>query len=365
MRSASNVSASKNRIALNTKEQCDLLESHGVEFKLCSKAEAESFLRNNTYFFKIKAFDKNFKRDQQGNYSKLDFAYLKDISTIDFKLRMLILRMTGDIEHALRIRFNNLISRVQEDGYQVIADYEKDQNLYYAKHGRSFVPEDDYKKSVYTEGMINKYLDQKPVWLFWETCTLNSLIRCYSSFLEHRKFYDMTYSLLYGVRLLRNAASHHNCLLIPPAATIKKTKVLDSLMPIFLATDNPVREKTLYLAQSDPLIHDLSCILLSHINLVKSAGMRRYTDDQAASVLRRIDEHAAWYKDPQSGCDYLLDQFAAIKLLLSEYIKFNKQYDSGKLSETQLELKTEPTRKPVRHGRRRPSKKAGNQATSV
>lgn len=60
MRSASNVSASKNRIALNTKEQCDLLESHGVEFKLCSKAEAESFLRNNTYFFKIKAFDKNF-----------------------------------------------------------------------------------------------------------------------------------------------------------------------------------------------------------------------------------------------------------------------------------------------------------------
>lgn len=162
--------------------------------------------------------------------------------------------------------------------------------------------------------MINKYLDQKPVWLFWETCTLNSLIRCYSSFLEHRKFYDMTYSLLYGVRLFRNAASHHNCLLIPPAATIKKTKVLDSLMPIFLTTDNPAREKTLYLAQSDPLIHDLSCILLSHINLVKSAGMRRYTEDQAASVLRRIDEHAAWYKDPQSGCDYLLDQFAAIKL---------------------------------------------------
>lgn len=40
---------------MNTKEQCDLLESHGVEFKLCSKAEAESFLRNNTYFFKIKA----------------------------------------------------------------------------------------------------------------------------------------------------------------------------------------------------------------------------------------------------------------------------------------------------------------------
>ena len=72
-------------------------------------------------------------------------------------------------------------------------------------------------------------------------------------------------------------------------------------MPIFLATDDPARGKTLDLAQSDPLIHDLSCILLSHINLVKRAGMRRYTEDQAASVLRRIDEHAAWYKDPQAA----------------------------------------------------------------
>lgn len=93
--------------------------------------------------------------------------------------------------------------------------------------------------------------------------------------------------------------------------------------------------------------------------------MRRYTDDQAASVLRRIDEHAAWYKDPQSGCDYLLDQFAAIKLLLSEYIEFNKQYDSGKLSKMQLELKKEPIREPVRHGRRLPSKKARNQTASA
>ena len=144
MRSASNVSASKNRIALNTKEQCDLLESHGVEFKLCSKAEAESFLRNNTYFFKSKPLTRTSNAINKAT-QQAGFAYLKDISTIDLSLECLILRMTGDIEHALRIRFNNLISRVQEDGYQVIADYEKDQNLYYAKHGRSFVPEDDYK----------------------------------------------------------------------------------------------------------------------------------------------------------------------------------------------------------------------------
>ena len=93
--------------------------------------------------------------------------------------------------------------------------------------------------------------------------------------------------------------------------------------------------------------------------------MRRYTEDQAASVLRRIDEHAAVVQDPQSGCDYLLDQFAAIKLLLSEYIEFNKQYGSGKLSETQLELKTEPTPRTRTPWTTSSFKEARNQATSV
>ena len=82
----------------------------------------------------------------------LDFAYLKDLSTIDFELRVLILRMTGDIEHALRIRFNNLLSQVDEDGYQVIRDYENEQAKYCKENGKSYDPDSSYQKSVYTKG---------------------------------------------------------------------------------------------------------------------------------------------------------------------------------------------------------------------
>lgn len=32
----------------------------------------------------LKAFDNNFVRDDKGTYLNLDFAYLKDLSTIDF-----------------------------------------------------------------------------------------------------------------------------------------------------------------------------------------------------------------------------------------------------------------------------------------
>lgn len=344
------------RKALNATEQCDLLAGHGVKFEICTKEQAEKFLQNNTYFFKIKAFDNNFYRDKDGHYSNLDFAYLQDLSTIDFEFRALILRMTGDIEHALRIRFNNLISRVNEDGYQVVRDYEYDQKEIYRKRSlQEFDPNNDYRNSVYTRGMIDKYLDQKPIWLFWETCSLNSLINCYNSFLQHRKFQDITYPLLYGVRLLRNAASHHNCLFIPPSSTINNTRTLDNLMPILLSQRSRIRENTLQLIKSDPLIHDFSCVILSHINLVMSTGMRHYIVSSAETFLERIQRHSEWYQNPKSGCTHLVKQFDAIKLILSEYISFIKKLDINELSDEQQKLIHQPKRKPVRHGPRLPS----------
>lgn len=47
------------------------------------------FCTSRTYFFKLKAFENNFERDD-GQYHGLDFAYLVDLSTIDCHPRTLL-----------------------------------------------------------------------------------------------------------------------------------------------------------------------------------------------------------------------------------------------------------------------------------
>lgn len=354
------------RRAMTAEEQCDVMAQHGVTFQKCSREDAKRFLQDNTYFFKLKAFDNNFQHDANGVYRNLDFAYLQDLSTIDFELRVLILRMTGDIEHALRVRFNNLISRVNEDGYRVIRDYEQDQRAFYARNGKTYDPDGDYQKSIYTAGMINKYLGSKPIWLFWETCTLNNLIHCYQSFLRHRQFQDATYSLLYSVRLLRNAASHHNCLLIPPSEQVNPTEDLNVLLQQLLTSETELVNTTLQLAKTDPLIHDFACVLLAHANLVQSKGMRSHVAEQINGFLTRMQRHADWYRNPESGCDHLVRQMDAIQLLLTSIVEFNQKRDEGILTPIQQRILEQPNRKPVRHGRRRASRKArsGQNASS-
>ncbi|PWG60371.1 Abi family protein [Bifidobacterium catulorum] len=348
----------RRRNAMTAEEQCNVMAQHGVTFQKCSREDAKRFLQDNTYFFKLKAFDNNFQHDANGVYRNLDFAYLQDLSTIDFELRVLILRMTGDIEHALRIRFNNLISRVNEDGYKVIRDYERDQRTFYARQGKTYDSDGNYQKSIYTAGMIDKYLDSKPIWLFWETCTLNNLIHCYRSFLRHRQFQDATYSLLYGVRLLRNAASHHNCLLIPPSEQVNQTEDLNVMLRRLLIDETELVETTLQLAKTDPLIHDFACVLLAHANLVKSRGMRSHVIEQIDGFLTRMQRHGEWYRDPESGCNHLVRRLDAIQLLLSSIVEFNRNRDAGTLTKTQQHILEQPNRKPVRHGRRRASRKA-------
>ena len=60
----------------------------------------------------------------------LDFSYLKDLSIIDHRVRLLYFKMIIDIEHYLKMRILNLIENIDiEDGYRSVNLYlDKDFN---------------------------------------------------------------------------------------------------------------------------------------------------------------------------------------------------------------------------------------------
>ena len=126
----------------------------------------------------------------------------------------------------------------------------------------------------------------------------------------------------------------HNCLLIPSRETIKRTEALDVLLKAFLSDDEELA-KTLKLVDADPLIHDFACVLIAHINLVQSTGMRTGVAKQIEIFVKRMQRHCDWYHNQESVHDHLTQQFDAIELLLTRAVEFNRMRDEETLSECQ------------------------------
>lgn len=61
------------------------------------------------------------ERTKSGKYVGLDFGHLVELSTIDMFLRKLLLKMTIDLEHYLKVKLvNDCQNNPADDGYEVV-----------------------------------------------------------------------------------------------------------------------------------------------------------------------------------------------------------------------------------------------------
>lgn len=207
------------KVLLTASELIEHMKKKGITFDIVSETEAESFLQNNNYYMKLASYRANYSKyptgSKSGQYINLDFAYLKELSTIDMHLRYLIIKMCLDIEHALKV---SLITHVEnnpkEDGYELIRRFigytnskGQQQNEYILKKIRG------HKSSDYCKDLIEKYYPYFPVWVFVELISFGDLTYLVA-------FYDEIYSdpivnnkFMNTVRDMRNAAAHSNCLI--------------------------------------------------------------------------------------------------------------------------------------------------------
>lgn len=118
-------SFSEHRDLLAAEQQVAFLRSQGVRFEEMTEREAEEFLRSRNFFFKVKAFDKCFARygkadPRCGKFVNLDFAYIAEMTRLDRLLRALVISMSLDVEHYMKVAINRSIMDAAADPYAVV-----------------------------------------------------------------------------------------------------------------------------------------------------------------------------------------------------------------------------------------------------
>ena len=84
-------------------EMVPYLKKKNIKFELISEEKAEKYLRDNNNYYNLTSYKHNFLKyptptDKfEGMYQDLDFAYLKDLSIIDHRVRLVLFKMIIDI----------------------------------------------------------------------------------------------------------------------------------------------------------------------------------------------------------------------------------------------------------------------------
>lgn len=117
------------RPLIDAAQQVRHLKDRGVRFELTDEREAERFLRESNFFFKVEAFAKSFSRytnpdsEHFGSYINLDFAYLAELTRLDHHLRETVLSLTLDVEHSMKVELSRMIMDAGDDPYELMASF--------------------------------------------------------------------------------------------------------------------------------------------------------------------------------------------------------------------------------------------------
>ena len=199
------------------------LEEKGVKFNIISRVEAYKFLRERNNYMRVASYRKNYEKDKfgknEGKYKNLDFAYLKELSTIDMYLRQHIIKMCLDIEHCLKVQLlNHLETNSAENGYQIVNDF-----LNETKNSYIISSIQRKTKATYSGDLIKhyfcytykneKYVFDCPAWVLTELLQFGDFLNFYKYYCDRYKVKCIEKPILNLVKSLRNACAHNNCLL--------------------------------------------------------------------------------------------------------------------------------------------------------
>ena len=247
----------------------------GIDFNIINEEEAKHFLTYNNYYFKIKAYAKNYEKyckgDLAGKYINLEFAYLVELSILDMYFRRFIIKMTLDIEHYLKTMllrdFNN---NSDEDGYNIVSSL-------YLKY--PYIKDNIHNKGNHSActDLVSKYRDDFAIWNIVEVLSFGDFIKLYEMYYKKYSTSGSMENFLWSVKFIRNAAAHNNCLInslrIPYSSNIRPNKQINT----FISKIDGISTSTRIKRMKNPVIHDFVVSLYVFNNVVTSANIKKNT----------------------------------------------------------------------------------------
>ncbi len=305
--------AEKNELKpmLHINEMVDYLKLKNIKFERISEKDAENYLKNNNNYYNLTSYKNNFEKYFVNGifidkYIDLDFSYLKDLSIIDHRLRLILFKMIIDIEHYLKIKILNTIESIdEEDGYRIVNRYLK-QDFYNVKFPKK-VHNSIFKKvgSEYYQKIFSKYdldkdkkLENIPIWEFLEIITFGELVNFYDFYTNEYKLKDENKDvyILRDIVKLRNAVAHNNCIL--SELNMKKNKYPPSYKIIQFLNNCNIGKDTRSKKLSNSRIRQITYTLYMFNEIVTSDGIKNNVKKDINELFfDRIIKHKEYYNN--------------------------------------------------------------------
>ena len=176
---------------LSIEEMLNLLKSKNIKFNYINEDKAKKYLKSNNNYFNLTSYKNNFEKYYVDGiiidkHIDLDFAYLVDLSEIDYELRILLFIMIMNIEHFLKLKILNIIEQMKDNGYDIVNEFlNKDFSDEKRVHKSIFHKVgNEYHKEIFRKYDLNKdkKLENIPIWEFLEIITFGELLRFYEFF---------------------------------------------------------------------------------------------------------------------------------------------------------------------------------------
>ena len=285
------------------------LKAKNIKFNYISEDEAKNYLMFNNSYYNVLSYEGNFMKypspagKYEGMFIDLDFAYLKDMSIIDLRVRFLLLDMILDIEHYLKLRILNMMYAIdQEDGYRVVNlylenDYNNEKRLHSSIRKKAF--NSYYRKMFFDIDMDDdKKLEDIPIWDFLEIVTMGELVDFYDFFTRdyNLKEENKCIYILKEIVKLRNAAGHNTNVLTDLGESDKPQR---PHMHVIRYLDRcGIRLRARYKKLSNSKIRQITYTLYMFNKIVTSEGVKKKINKKINYLFyKRIPKNKDYYKN--------------------------------------------------------------------